>query len=99
MTVVSRLPGAFEHEWDWQLRAACRTVSTDLFFTPLGERGPEREAREASAKEVCARCPVREACLRHALLAHETYGVWGGQTEDERERLFRASRRRRRAAA
>lgn len=84
MTVVSRLPGAFEHRWNWQLRAACRTLDSSIFFHPPGERGRAHDGRERRAKRVCASCPVREACLAHALRAHERYGVWGGLTEDER---------------
>jgi WhiB family redox-sensing transcriptional regulator len=71
--------------WDWQLRGACRDVDSSLFFHPEGERGPARSARETAAKSVCARCPVAEECLRHALAAREPYGVWGGTTEGERE--------------
>jgi WhiB family redox-sensing transcriptional regulator len=31
------------------------------------------------AKELCAECPVREACLTGALERGEPHGVWGGQ--------------------
>ncbi|WP_443065740.1 WhiB family transcriptional regulator [Streptomyces sp. NBC_00503] len=84
---VTRLPGRAEHHWLWQERAACRELGSRLFFHPAGERGPEREARDAAAKEVCALCPVQRDCLRHALRVGETFGVWGGLTEDERRRL------------
>jgi WhiB family redox-sensing transcriptional regulator len=71
--------------WDWQLRGACRDEDSSLFFHPEGERGPARAAREVAAKAVCARCPVADHCLRHALATREPYGVWGGTTEAERE--------------
>ena len=51
-------------------------------------------SREASAKEVCMRCPVRTECAAHALAVREPYGVWGGLTEDEREELMGRSRNR-----
>ncbi|MDH6143508.1 MULTISPECIES: WhiB family transcriptional regulator [Kitasatospora] len=89
MTSTSRLPGAFDHYWNWQLRAACRSVDTSLFFHPFGERGEAHDNREQAAKQVCARCPVRDACLSHALRVREPYGVWGGLTEDERAELLR----------
>ncbi|MFJ9948331.1 WhiB family transcriptional regulator [Kitasatospora sp. NPDC091207] len=88
MTDISRLPGAFEHHWNWQLRAACRHLGTDLFFHPSGERGQAHDSREEAAKQVCARCPVADACREHALEVREPYGVWGGLTEDERLELL-----------
>lgn len=56
-----------------------------LFFGPAGERGSARQQREERAKEICADCPVQQACLQHALAAAEPYGVWGGLTEGERQ--------------
>ncbi|MFI6585015.1 WhiB family transcriptional regulator [Embleya sp. NPDC050493] len=87
MADFSRLPGPNADLWDWQLSAACRGVDSALFFHPEGERGAARVAREASAKEVCMRCPVRRQCATHALKVREPYGVWGGLTEDERVEL------------
>ena len=82
--------------WDeggWRERAACRGEDPELFF-PIGSTGPVL-AQIAEAKEVCARCPVREACLDFALSTGQAYGIWGGLTEDERRSL---RRRRQRAA-
>jgi WhiB family redox-sensing transcriptional regulator len=31
------------------------------------------------AKELCASCPIREACLSAALERGEPHGVWGGE--------------------
>jgi WhiB family redox-sensing transcriptional regulator len=95
MTDLSRLPGAFEQHWNWQLRAACRDADSSLFFHPSGERGPAHDERDAAAKTVCARCPVRAACLGYALDAREPYGVWGGLTAEERQRALLSRRRRR----
>ncbi|WBB63685.1 WhiB family transcriptional regulator [Streptomyces sp. WMMC500] len=94
MADFSRLPGPNADLWDWQLVAACRGVDSSLFFHPEGERGAARSAREASAKEVCMRCPVRAECAAHALAVREPYGVWGGLTEDEREELLGRARHR-----
>jgi len=94
MADFSRLPGPNADLWDWQLLAACRGVDSSLFFHPEGERGAARSAREASAKEVCMRCPVRAECAAHALQVREPYGVWGGLTEDEREELLGRARSR-----
>jgi hypothetical protein len=94
MADFSRLPGPNADLWDWQLVAACRGVDSSLFFHPEGERGAARSAREAAAKEVCMRCPVRAECATHALAVREPYGVWGGLTEDEREAMMGRSRSR-----
>jgi WhiB family redox-sensing transcriptional regulator len=72
----------------WLARAACHGEDPELFFSPEGERGPEKAAREARAVAVCDRCPVRLDCLAVA----PAHGVYGGMTEAERE-----SRRRRQA--
>ncbi|MFC9817355.1 WhiB family transcriptional regulator [Streptomyces virginiae] len=84
MSDVSRLPGLAEHHWAWQAEAACRGLGSRQFFHPAGERGEDRAARDQAAKEICADCPVRDACLRHALDTGEAYGVWGGLTTEER---------------
>ncbi len=82
--------------WDegaWRARAACHGDDPELFF-PVGSTGPAL-AQIAEAKQACARCPVREACLTFAVSTSQDYGIWGGLTEDERRNL----RRRQRAAA
>lgn len=82
--------------WDeggWRADAACRGEDPELFF-PVGSTGPAA-AQVDGAKQICAQCPVREACLEFALRTGQNYGIWGGLTEDERRKL----RRRRRAAA
>ncbi|MEU9079272.1 WhiB family transcriptional regulator [Kitasatospora sp. NPDC004745] len=88
MTDLTRLPGAQEHHWNWQLDGACRAADSSIFFHPANERGVAATARERAAKAVCARCPVRAECRRHALATRERYGVWGGLTEDERRALL-----------
>ena len=36
-----------------------------------------------------------ERCREHALAVREPYGVWGGLSEDDRERIYAEERRRR----
>lgn len=75
----------------WEQTAACRGVDTALFFGPSGfESKRERTAREAAAKDICARCPVLEPCRHHALTNDESFGVWGGLGESERRALRQA---------
>jgi WhiB family transcriptional regulator, redox-sensing transcriptional regulator len=72
---------------DWRHRAACRDEDPELFF-PISDVGPG--ARQATdAKAVCARCPVREQCLRYALDNGLDHGIFGGTTEHERRALTR----------
>ncbi|HEV7647286.1 MAG TPA: WhiB family transcriptional regulator [Actinophytocola sp.] len=81
---------------DWRHRAACRDTDPELFF-PISAVGPgARQAAEAKA--VCARCPVREQCLRYALDNGLDHGVFGGTTERERRALTRRTRRQHQAA-
>lgn len=75
--------------WDtdtsWQDRALCRGADPNLFFPPqTAETKEEKLAREARAKEVCVRCPVRSQCLAYALRTREPFGIWGGLNETER---------------
>ena len=67
---------------NWRAAAACRTVDPELFF-PTAEAGPVYEAQVAEAKAVCARCPVRAACLTEALRRIPD-GICGGLTPTER---------------
>ncbi len=93
MADVRRLPLPVTRVWDWQMRAACRDLDSELFFHPANERGPVATARDRAAKVVCAGCPVMEECRGHALEVHEPYGVWGGLTARERETVLRRSHR------
>lgn len=68
-------------------------METSFFFHPWNDRGASRQERETRAKQVCAGCPVLEACRQHALSVQEAYGVWGGLTENERDALLHRSSR------
>lgn len=75
----------------WRRYAACSDLDPSLFFPDdttdqVDEAG--QEATEA-AKQVCAGCPVRRACLSFAIATNQQYGVWGGHDELTRRRLRR----------
>lgn len=75
----------------WWERAACRGQDAGYFFAPSWfETRDEKLGREAVARAICARCPVREPCLEYALANREPHGVWGGANETERRALLRA---------
>ena len=98
MAELSRLPIPVADVWQWQLEGACRDADPQLFFHPEGERGPARHKRDAAAVQVCAGCPVLQQCREHGLSVREPYGVWGGLTEEDREAIYLAERKRQRAA-
>ena len=84
---------------DWQEQALCREYSVDDFFGPdQAETEIEKQVREAAAKTVCQRCPVREPCLEFAMETNQKYGIWGGLTDKERASLKRRRARARRAS-
>lgn len=65
----------------WTAYASCSGCADDLFV--------EGAARQRTAREVCAACPVRLECLVDALDHAISFGVWGGLTERERRALTR----------
>jgi WhiB family transcriptional regulator, redox-sensing transcriptional regulator len=81
----------------WATRGACQDCDPELFF-PVTSRGPARR-QVAKAKAICVRCPVQPQCLEFALETGQSFGIWGGATEDERRALRRSVLRRRRRLA
>ena len=76
---------------DWSLARCSDGVGTllPLFFS-------EQLDDIATAKQICALCPVQEPCLEFALETNQESGVWGGTSEEER-RVLRRQRARRTA--
>jgi len=70
----------------------------ELFTGPTGletedEPSGDRAARIEVAREVCALCPVRLACLACTLRTRPAAGVWAGFTPDEIAALVTAANR------
>ncbi|WP_335932950.1 WhiB family transcriptional regulator [Streptomyces sp. PTD5-9] len=74
-------------ELAWQETALCAQAGPEFFFP-----APGSSTREA--KQLCNACEGRVACLEYALANDERFGVWGGLSEKEREKLRRDERRR-----
>ena len=64
--------------------ARCRDRDADTWF-PDGES----DRRSDPARRVCLTCPVRDDCLAFAMEAKVRYGIWGGMTSSQRERIRR----------
>ena len=66
--------------------------SVDLFFA--ASQGREHPGKRA-AVAICGTCRVKDACLDYALAAPghlPEVGIWGGTTDEQRNRLRRKSR-------
>jgi len=74
-----------EHRMGWREEAACSGLDTSMFFPSV----EDDQVQLAVARQVCATCPVQEACLIYAIESRQTVGIWGGATTRERRRLRR----------
>ena len=64
---ATALLGAHENRWTLPCQA-----QPDLYFA-------ESPRAVNAAKQLCADCPVRDACLAGAVERREEWGVWGGE--------------------
>ena len=71
----------------WRERAACKGMVIDVFFPSRGDwRASDR------AKQICAGCPVADACLLDTLHVDPMFdgaGIFAGTTAKERVVLRR----------
>lgn len=70
---------------DWVDAAACQGRPQAIFFPATTGVGG---SVWASAKQICATCPVLVACREYALAADERDGVWGGLDPSERRQIL-----------
>lgn len=70
---------------DFYHDALCAQVDTELFF-------PDKGGAPSPAKDICAACPVITQCRDYALADPSLWGVWGGTTTVDRQRI-RAGRK------
>lgn len=82
-TSTSRYKSFPFEEQPWAQHGTCRKLADpDIMYPEDGD-----ESREA--KELCMRCPVRQDCLDYALRNKEEWGIWGGASEHDRERMLK----------
>lgn len=67
-------------ETSWMALGVCAETDPEEFFPDQGESSE-------TAKKVCQGCPVRETCLGYALDNEIEFGVWGGLSAIERQRI------------
>jgi WhiB family transcriptional regulator, redox-sensing transcriptional regulator len=70
----------------WCDRAECKGAPPGVFYPNT----PGRDST-ATARQICAGCPVRAHCLVWAIQCGE-HGIWAGFDEDERRHLARRAR-------
>ena len=70
---------------DWAGIALCNQTRPDELFV--------RGAAQNRAKQMCAGCPVRKACLDYAIDNYIDFGVWGGESVNARQRIRRERKR------
>ncbi|MEU6235923.1 WhiB family transcriptional regulator [Kitasatospora sp. NPDC047058] len=79
-------------------RKACADEDPELFY-PVSYSTPVGKAQAENAKEVCSRCPFRDACREQALAlegnaeAERRYGIWGATTPAERRAIYDTRRK------
>jgi WhiB family transcriptional regulator, redox-sensing transcriptional regulator len=66
----------------WEKRAACRDYDPESWF-PVGH-GALAEAQYEVARGICNTCPVQQRCLTESLERGDEWGMFGGQTPEER---------------
>ena len=64
--------------------AACNNLDPNLFYP---DDLKLQRAQVAYCKSICALCTVRDQCLNYAIEQGEEFGIWGGKTPYERERI------------
>lgn len=75
--------------------ALCRGADPEAWFPPGDPGSPGYEGMAARARDICALCPVRRACLELAIALgpDAAEGIWGGLDPAERAALIRAGAR------
>lgn len=70
---------------DWTDHGLCREhPNPDLWYPDWASL-----RQTTAAKRICGDCPVAPQCLAYALDTRNRYGIWGGTTPDERDRILR----------
>lgn len=90
-----------ELDLSWFGKAHCFGLDTNIFFPtgntpgrlpknrdPINDPRTKAELEDWVIRNYCAECVVRSECLEYAVATAQTYGVWGGTRESERQKLI-----------
>jgi WhiB family redox-sensing transcriptional regulator len=83
-----KLPTPLIQNYEWQQKGNCVGVDTNVFFPESNLRGNKKIAAYEAAKTYCRSCEVISECLQFALDTEEPHGVYGGLSEEERNRVL-----------
>lgn len=70
----------------WREQALCAEIGF-IDFHP--DKHDHNMTRMNIAKRICSMCDVQEACLEYSLAVGDDYGIWGGMSPKERQKLRR----------
>lgn len=86
------MPTPIYDNWAWQEKGLCNDAkNSEIFFYESHERGQDKAKRIELAISYCNACPVIEKCRQFALDTQQTYGIWGGLTEEQRLTIRQAT--------
>ena len=72
---------------DWADRAACKGMDQNLFFARRSKADYKQGKRICLGGKIRPPCPVLAECRQFALDKEPGGGLWGGMTEQERDRI------------
>jgi len=67
----------------------CQTTDPEVWF----DNKDDGHMNYNVAKRFCNQCPVINECAKYALEAEEPFGVWGGLSARERDKMIGARNR------
>lgn len=71
---------------EWMSDGLCAQTDPEAFY-------PDEHGSVEAAKAVCAACPVLAQCGAYALETKQRFGVWGGMSAYERQKIRAGARR------
>jgi len=80
--ILNLLPTPTTTNETWRNDALCAQTDPETFY-------PLENHSARPAKTICAMCDVTNECLAYALTNREPFGIWGGLTPRQRQKLAR----------
>lgn len=61
----------------------------EIFYPEDSPFPSEGRMMRELAQTICGRCPIKNQCADYAINSDEPFGIWGGLTPQDREKLKR----------